>query len=259
MKVSKKKESVSKERQKKPLAEPKGCPLRSNTFNKRQRFAQNKLYQRRSVTTTRGVDISPQVKTSIKSDIQRPTSSSGVENYKRNTGLKDYNKNDNMLLRSNPLDLYEFKEKTAMGTSLKTNKKAFSFVANTKKPKKPNTSHAQGKRSSSRKSNGYSKKSHSFSMTKKFKGLQKIFIKDPGSKARQHNQTPNNQVNAMMSVPPTNSMKNTAGTSMGTHKNILHHASCRRKPSNGFSGMLGAQKGKSLQEIEIRKQSAHLV
>jgi hypothetical protein len=69
-----------------------------------------------------------------------------------------------------------------MGTSVKTNKKAFSFVANTKKSKKQNASTNPAKRNSSRKSNGYSKKSHSFSMTKKFKGLQKIFIKDPSAR-----------------------------------------------------------------------------
>lgn len=110
IKPTKKKESVSRERQKKMLADSKGAPLRANTFNKRQRFNQNKLYQRRSVTTTRGVDISPQTKHSIRSDIQRPTSSSGVENYKRNHCFKEYSKNENMLLKSNPLDLYEFKE-----------------------------------------------------------------------------------------------------------------------------------------------------
>lgn len=116
-----------------------------------------------------------------------------------------------------------------MGASMKTNKKAFSFVANTKKPKKGNNSTAQGRRNSSRKSNGYSKKSHSFSMTKKFKGLQKIFIKDPAAKLRHNNQTPNNQISAMMSIPATGSMKNN-NNSMIANKNILHHASCRRKP-----------------------------
>lgn len=116
-----------------------------------------------------------------------------------------------------------------IGSSAKTNKKAFSFVANSKKSKKSGSSN-QGKRNSSRKSNGYSKKSHSFSMTKKFKGLQKIFIKDPTSKLRQHNQTPNNQISAMMSIPPTSSLKNTNNISMLANKNILHHASCRRKP-----------------------------
>lgn len=216
MKVGQKKDSISKERKhKRVLADSKNLPVKPSNLNKRQRFNQSKLYQRRSVTTTRGIDISPQIKHSMKSDIQRPTSSSGIENYKRNTGFKDYFKNDNILLRSNPLDLYEFKENSgkrnkfrnnsAMGTSIKTTKKAFSFVANIKKPNKSKqaTSTHPGKRNSSRKSNGYSKKSHSFSMTKKFKGLQKIFIKDPTSRIRHHNQTPNNQISAMMSIQPT--------------------------------------------------------
>lgn len=90
--------TLKSNKKKKSLADAKAVPLRANTFNKRQRFTQNKLYQRRSVTTTRGVDISPQIKTSIKSDIQRPTSSSGVEGYKRNQWLKEYSKNDNMML-----------------------------------------------------------------------------------------------------------------------------------------------------------------
>lgn len=63
-------------------------------------------------------------------------------------------------------------------------------------------------------------------MTKKFKGLQKIFVKDPTTKLRHHNQTPNNQISAMMSIPATSSITN----SMTMNKNILHHASCRRKP-----------------------------
>jgi hypothetical protein len=71
--------------------------LSNMSQSKRQKFNQSKLYKRRSVTTTRG--------------IHRPTSSSGVENYKRNGGaFKDQFKQDNILLRSNPLDLYDFKE-----------------------------------------------------------------------------------------------------------------------------------------------------
>lgn len=101
--------SKSIKAKKKKLNE-KGGPIQANTFNKRQRLPQNKLYQRRSVTTTRGVDISPQIKRSLKSDIQRPTSSSGVEGSKRNQWLKEYSKNDNMLLKSNPIDLYDFKD-----------------------------------------------------------------------------------------------------------------------------------------------------
>ena len=213
MKINKKKEEISKEKYKKTLADAKTIPLRTNTFNKRQKLNQNKLYQRRSVTTTRGVDISPQVKNSIKSDIQRPTSSNGLENSKRNNWFKDYSKNENLLLSSNLLDLYE-------------SKKAFSFIANTKTTKK-SVYNTQGKRNSSRRSNGYTKKSHSFSMTKKFKGLQKIFAKDPTSKLRHHNQTPNNQIGAMMSIPQTTSINN---SSMIANKNILHHASWRRKP-----------------------------
>lgn len=163
------------------LTDAKNVPLKPNNINRRQRFNQSKLYQRRSVTTTRGIDISPQIQNSMKSDIRRPTSSSGIEGYKRNTGLKEYLINDNVLLRSNPLDLYEFKENSgkrskfrnnsAMGTSIKTNKKAFSFVANPKKSKNKNYSTNPVKRNSSRKSNGYSKKSQSFSITKKLKGL----------------------------------------------------------------------------------------
>lgn len=85
MKISKKnKDEASKEKQKKTLVDAKVAPLRTNALNKRQKLNQNKLYQRRSVTTTRGVDISPQVKNSIKSDIQRPTSSNGMDNSKRN-------------------------------------------------------------------------------------------------------------------------------------------------------------------------------
>lgn len=49
------------------------------------------------------------------------------------------------------------------------------------------------------------------------------------NKVRHHNQTPNNQISAMMSIPATGSLKNT-NTSTLTNKNILHHASCRRKP-----------------------------
>jgi len=60
-------------------------------------------------------------------------------------------------------------------------------------------------------------------MTKKIKGLQKIFIKDPTTKLRHHNQTPNNQISAMMSIPATGNMKN--NNSMIASKNILHHAS----------------------------------
>lgn len=213
----------------------KNAPVKPSNLNRRQRFNQSKLYQRRSVTTTRGIDISPQIKNSMKSDIQRPTSSSGVEGHKRNAGLMEYFKNDNILLRSNPLDLYEFKENSgkrskfrnnsAIGTSIKTTKKAFSFVANPKKQKMKNYSTNPGKRNSSRKSNGYSKKSHSFSVTKKFKGLQKIFIKDPASHLRQHNQTPNNQITAIMSLNPASSLKNNNTSSMLANKNILHHAS----------------------------------
>lgn len=105
----KKKEASSKERHKKPT-DGKVSAVSSNTLNKRQRINHSKLYQRRSVTTTRGVDISPQIKSSLKSDIQRPTSSSGVESYKRNHCFKEYSKNENILLRSNPLDLYDFKQ-----------------------------------------------------------------------------------------------------------------------------------------------------
>jgi endonuclease I len=84
--------------------------LSNMSQSKRQKFNQSKLYKRRSVTTTRGIDISPQFR-NMKSDIHRPTSSSGVENYKRNGGaFKDQFKQDNILLRSNPLDLYDFKE-----------------------------------------------------------------------------------------------------------------------------------------------------
>jgi len=241
MKVNKNKERSSKERKhKRMLADTRNAPLKPSNLNKRQKLNQNKLYQRRSVTTTRGIDISPQIKNSMKSDIQRPTSSSGVENYIRNNAFKDCFKNDNLLLRSNPLDLYDFKENSgkrnkfrnnsAMGTSIKTNKKAFSFVANTKKPRKQAMSTHPGKRNSSRRSNGYSKKSHSFSMTKKFKGLQKIFIKDPSSRVRYHNQTPNNQISAMMSIQPASSLKNNNNITMFPNNSILHHASCRRKP-----------------------------
>lgn len=162
--------TIKSSKKKKTMSDSKNGPLRSNTFNKRQRFNQSKLYQRRSVTTTRGTDISPQIKTSIKSDIQRPTSSSCVEGYKRNNWLKESSKNDNMMMKSNPLDLYDLKDNSGKNG----NKKAFSFVTNTKKSKKSSSSNNPGKRNSSRKSNGYSKKSHSFSMTKKFKGLQKI-------------------------------------------------------------------------------------
>ena len=142
--------------------------------------------------------------------------------------MKDYSKNENMLLKSNPLDLYDLKEQASKGGT----KKAFSFVANPKQ-KKTSQSNGAGKRNSSRKGNTASKKSHSFSMTKKFKGLQKICIKDPVSKLRQHNQTPNNQISAMMSIQPTNSLKNTNNSSMIANKNILHQASYRRKPVKG--------------------------
>lgn len=114
------------------LADTKNLPIKPSNINKRQRFNHSKIYQRRSVTTTRGIDISPQMKNSMKSDIRRPTSSSGVESYKRNVFLKDHFKNENMLLRSNPLDLYDFRENSgkrskfrnnsAMGTSIKTTK-----------------------------------------------------------------------------------------------------------------------------------------
>lgn len=105
---------------------------------------------------------------------------------------------------------------------MKTTKKTFSFVSNSKKGKKKSGNSQAAKRNSSRKSNGYSKKSHSFSMTKKFKGLQKIFIKDPTTKMRHHNQTPNNQISAMMSIPLANNKK---GKNTIASKNILHHAS----------------------------------
>lgn len=211
-KLIRNKDEASKEKHKKTLADAKAAPLRTNNLNKRQKLTQNKLYQRRSVTTTRGVDISPQVKNSIKSDIQRPTSSNGIENSKRNNWFKDYPKNENLLLSSNIIDLYE-------------SKKAFSFIANTKTKK--SAYYTQGKRNSSRRSNGYAKKSHSFSMTKKFKGLQKIFAKDPTAKLRHHNQTPNNQIGTVIPIPQTNSINN---SNMIANKNILHHASWRRKP-----------------------------
>lgn len=82
-KSHKKKDAASREKHKKALGDGKG-PMRASTLNKRQRLNQSKLYQRRSVTTTRGVDISPQIKQQVKTDIRRPTSSSGVESYKRN-------------------------------------------------------------------------------------------------------------------------------------------------------------------------------
>ena len=47
---------------------------------------------------------------------------------------------------------------------------------------------------------------------------------------RQHNQTPNNQISAIMSINPAGSLKNNNTSSMIANKNILHHASCRRKP-----------------------------
>jgi hypothetical protein len=111
------------------------------------------------------------------------------------------------LFSSNIIDLYE-------------SKKAFSFVANTKTKK--SAYYTQGKRNSSRRSNGYTKKSHSFSMTKKFKGLQKIFVKDPTAKIRHHNQTPNNQIGTAIPIPQTTNVNN---SSMIANKNILHHAS----------------------------------
>ena len=65
-------------------------------------------------------------------------------------------------MKSNPPDLFDLRD----GSGKYVNKKAFSFVANTKKGKKQSSSNNHGKRNSSRKNNGYSKKSHSFSMTK---------------------------------------------------------------------------------------------
>ena len=51
------------------LADTKDLPIKPSNNNKRQRFNYGKIYQRRSVTTTRGIDISPQMKNSVKSDI----------------------------------------------------------------------------------------------------------------------------------------------------------------------------------------------
>jgi len=110
VKGGKKRESVSKDRQKKWIPDSKGMPIKASTFNKRQMFTQNKLYQRRSVTTTRGTDISPQVRNGQRNGVQRPTSSSGVEGSKRNQWMKECSKQESMLLKSNPLDLYEFRE-----------------------------------------------------------------------------------------------------------------------------------------------------
>lgn len=123
-------------------------------------------------------------------------------------------------MKSNPLDLFDLRDGSGKGS----NKKAFSFVGNTKKSKKQSHSINQGKRNSSRKNNGYSKKSHSFSMTKK------ICIKEPISKMRHQNQTPNNQMTAIMKIQPASSMKNTNNVNMIPNKNILHQASTRRKP-----------------------------
>jgi len=65
-----------KSKKRKTAGDGKNGPLRASTFNKRQRFNKSSLKQRRSVTTTRGVDISPQARENMSSDIRRPTSSS---------------------------------------------------------------------------------------------------------------------------------------------------------------------------------------
>ena len=80
------------------LADTKDLPIKPSNINKQQRFNNGKIYQRRSVTTTRDIDISPQMKNSMKSDMRRPTSPSGVESYKINAFMKDHFKNENMLL-----------------------------------------------------------------------------------------------------------------------------------------------------------------
>lgn len=115
-------------------------------------------------------------------------------------------------MKSNPLDLYDLRE----GNRKSGNKRAFTFITNSKKGKKQSHSSNPGKRNSSRRNNGYSKKSHSFSMTKKFRGLQKIVTKEAELKGRQHNQTPNNQIGGIMAIKPENSMKNTNNGNMVT-------------------------------------------
>ena len=101
--------------------------------------------------------------------------------------------------------------------------KAFSFVNNSKKSKQAISTNL-AKRNSSRKSNGYSKKSHSFSITKKFKGFQRYF-KGPSCKMRHHNQTPNNQISAMMSIKQQSNMKNNKNSRIHANKSVVHHSS----------------------------------
>jgi hypothetical protein len=45
-----------------------------------------------------------------------------------------------------------------------------------------------------------------------------MFIKDPISKLRHHNQTPNNQITAMMSIPATSSLKRNTNSSLIANK-----------------------------------------
>ena len=47
---------------------------------------------------------------------------------------------------------------------------------------------------------------------------------------RHHNQTPNNQISAMMSIKQQSSMKNNNNSSILANKSVLHHSSWRRKP-----------------------------
>ena len=119
------------QKRKKSNTESKNRALRGNSFNKRQRFNKSSLCQRRSVTTTRGIDISPQVKAGIKSDSQRPTISSCVERFKKNQWFNHHSKNENHFMKSNPLELYDLKNGNGKGG----NKRAFSFVAKTRKGK----------------------------------------------------------------------------------------------------------------------------
>jgi hypothetical protein len=160
-------------------------------------------------------------------------------------------KNDT-LMNSNPLDLYDFKEGSGAGGA----KKAFSFVGNiniNKKGKKQSNSTGPGKRNSSRKNNGYSKKSHSFSMTKKFKGLKNICVKDPSLGMRQRNQTPNNQIGGVLSIQPVKSLKNTGNVE--GNKNIIHQASTRRKPVKGSKKYYDQDKEKFWQWDMLAKTS----
>ena len=106
---------------------------------------------------------------------------------------------------------------------LRQQNKAFSFVNNSKKSKQAISTNA-AKRNSSRKNNGYSKKSYSFSITKKFKGFQR-YLKGPSSRMRHHNQTPNNQISAMMLIKQQSCRKNNNNNSIIANKSVVHHSS----------------------------------